>query len=91
LGLPPEDEGFAVIKPSGSDQTVAFLAGGDLLVQAKNDKPRLYAWRLGARAKAAPFADKARAARLQANLDAYLQTATRSLLEDTAGNAGRVE
>jgi phosphoglycerol transferase MdoB-like AlkP superfamily enzyme len=89
LGLPPEDEGFAVIKPSGSDQTVAFLAGGDLLVQAKNDKPRLYAWRLGARAKAAPFADKARAARLQANLDAYLQTATRSLLEDTAGNRGR--
>jgi phosphoglycerol transferase MdoB-like AlkP superfamily enzyme len=88
LDLPENDAGFAVIKPSGGDQAVAFLLGENILVQPKNGKPRLHVWRLGATSRATPATDAALAADLQKKLDAYLFTATRSLLEDTAGSEG---
>jgi phosphoglycerol transferase MdoB-like AlkP superfamily enzyme len=84
LNLPKDDAGFAVIKPSGSDQTVAILRGEHILVQPKNDKTRLYTWQLGANPGVSPVTDET-ATNLQEKLDAYLATATRSLLEDTAG------
>jgi hypothetical protein len=54
-------------------------------VQPRNDKTRLYTWQLGATPRVTPVTDEATAADLQKKLDAYLATATRSLLEDTAG------
>jgi phosphoglycerol transferase MdoB-like AlkP superfamily enzyme len=88
LNLPETDAGLAVIKPSGGDQTVALIHGETILVQPKNDKPRLYRWQLEGGAKATRAPDEKTAADLQKKLDAYLATATRSLLENTAGGEG---
>jgi phosphoglycerol transferase MdoB-like AlkP superfamily enzyme len=85
LSLPEGDAGFAVIKPSGGDQTVALLSGERILVKPKNAKARLYAYRLGANGKAVPLPAEADADALEKKLDAYIATATRSLLDDTAG------
>ncbi|MDR2787382.1 MAG: LTA synthase family protein [Candidatus Accumulibacter sp.] len=87
LNLPEDDRGIAVIKPSGSDQTVAIVRGEQILVLPKNGKARLYAWQLGANPNVTLHTDEAAAA-LQKMLDAYLAAATKSLLEDTAGSEG---
>jgi hypothetical protein len=57
----------------------------DALMGRLGDKTRLYIWQLGATPRVTPVTDEATAADLQKKLDAYLATATRSLLEDTAG------
>jgi len=82
LSLPPQDKGFAVIKPSGSDQTVALIKGNQMLVQPVDETPRGYQIELGAYPKAQKI-DLPDEWREQ--LAAYLQSATQSLLENTAG------
>ncbi|BCQ63909.1 membrane protein [Pseudomonas sp. Boi14] len=47
LNLPEGDKGFGVIKPSGSDQTVALLTADRVLVLPKEMPPRLYKYELG--------------------------------------------
>ncbi|MEX6503317.1 LTA synthase family protein [Pseudomonas zhanjiangensis] len=84
LNLPAGDRGIGVIKPSGGDQTVAIVTPERILIQPKGFEPRLYDYQLGA----SPRAERVSAAidpQLQQDLDAFLQTATRSLLENTAG------
>ena len=85
LGLDPDDQGFGVIKPSGSDQTVALVEGDRLLVLPKGGEPKLYRYRLhedaGVEAFDLPSAEK----QLRKRLEAFLQVATKSLLDDTAG------
>jgi phosphoglycerol transferase MdoB-like AlkP superfamily enzyme len=84
LTLPQGDHGIGVIKPSGGDQTVAIVTPERILIQPKGFEPRLYDYQLGA---------KASATRVQGDLDpelrkqleAFLQTATKSLLDNTAG------
>ncbi len=76
-----------VIKPSGSDQTVAFIRGDRILVQPKGLAARVYSYQLGGnprseRIEAAPDEQE-----MQQKLDAFLQTATNSLLNNTAGVA----
>lgn len=83
LNLPEGDPGIGVIKPSGSDQTVAIVRGGHILVQPKDFAPSLYRYRLGARAGAEREA--AVDAQLARYLEAFLQTATDSLRRNTAG------
>src|SRR5699024_4068840 len=85
LGLPPGDEGWGVIKPSGGDQTVAMLSGSQILIQPKNGKAELYEYRLGARPAAEKIMDSAHSAALGRQLTAYIHTATQSLLLNTAG------
>ncbi len=87
LALPAGDPGFAVIKPSGSDQTVAFIRGDRILVQPKGLSARVYSYQLGGnprseRIEAAPDEQE-----MRQKLDAFLQTATNSLLNNTAGVA----
>jgi phosphoglycerol transferase MdoB-like AlkP superfamily enzyme len=85
LSLPASDPGFAIIKPSGSDQTVAMLKGDEILILPKGMLTSRYRYQLGAQPQAtllpAPTQDDSQHQQLQA----YLQTATNSLLGNTAG------
>ncbi|WP_300654287.1 LTA synthase family protein [Pseudomonas sp.] len=87
LNLPQGDLGIGVIKPSGGDQTVALVTSKRILIQPKGFEPRLYDYRLGAE----PSATRVHSdidPELQQNLEAFLQTATKSLLDNSAGVEG---
>jgi phosphoglycerol transferase MdoB-like AlkP superfamily enzyme len=85
LNLPEGDKGFGVIKPSGSDQTVALLTADRVLVLPKEMPPKLYQYELGANPKGEVIPASADEAALKQKLEAFLQTATKSLLDNTAG------
>jgi hypothetical protein len=79
--------------PAG-DQTVAIVTPERILIQPKDFQPRLYSYQLGAH----PQAERVPGdidPELQQDLEAFLQTATKSLLDNTAGVAdgisGRAE
>ncbi|MFJ7798094.1 LTA synthase family protein [Pseudomonas sp. NPDC096950] len=85
LNLPEGDKGFGVIKPSGSDQTVALLTADRVLVLPKEMPPKLYQYELGANPKGTVIPESADEAALKQKLESFLQTATKSLLDNTAG------
>jgi phosphoglycerol transferase MdoB-like AlkP superfamily enzyme len=85
LNLPEGDKGFGVIKPSGSDQTVAIFTGDHILVEPRELEPRLYRYQLGNEFKAELIQDPAQVTDLRKKLDSFIQTATKSLLDNTAG------
>ncbi|MDN3220551.1 LTA synthase family protein [Pseudomonas nunensis] len=85
LNLPEGDKGFGVIKPSGSDQTVALLTADRVLVLPKEMPPKLYQYELGANPKGVVIPESADEAALKQKLESFLQTATKSLLDNTAG------
>ncbi|MCL2076616.1 MAG: LTA synthase family protein [Betaproteobacteria bacterium] len=86
LNLPDNDNGFAIIKPSGSEQDVALVSGDRVLVKPMNGDARLYSYRLGSDAKANLATDEDdRRDELFKKLKAFIQTATESLLKNTAG------
>ncbi len=89
LTLDARDPGFGIIKPSGSDQTVAMIRGDRVLVQPKDQEPRLYRYELGANARAQRMEDGDGSAALLRQLQAYLQVATGSLLANTTGDRAR--
>ncbi|PKM00468.1 MAG: hypothetical protein CVV19_03440, partial [Gammaproteobacteria bacterium HGW-Gammaproteobacteria-9] len=89
LALDERDPGFGIIKPSGSDQTVAMIRGDRILVQPRDLEPQLYRYRLGANAAAERIVDAASTAPLLRQLQAYLQVATASLLGNSAGDRER--
>ncbi|AYC33252.1 LTA synthase family protein [Pseudomonas cavernae] len=84
LNLPAGDQGIGVIKPSGGDQTVAIVTPERILIQPKGFEPRLYDYQLGANAKAERVPGDIDP-ELKKNLEAFLQTATKSLLDNTTG------
>ncbi|MDR1890093.1 MAG: sulfatase-like hydrolase/transferase [Zoogloeaceae bacterium] len=88
LSLPASDQGFAIIKPSGNDQTVAILQGERILVKPEGLPPRGYQYPLGASPKSLPAPSAEEDTRMSRQLDAYLHAATRSLMENTAGISG---
>ena len=88
LSLPAEDLGFGVIKPSGNDQTVAILSGHRIVVQSQSKSPKTYVYRLWTDPKGEERKDDPQEADLRRKLDAFLQTATRSLLDNTTGVNG---
>ena len=85
LSLPADDRGFGVIKPSGNDQTVAILSGDKIVVQAKSQSLKTYAYRLWTDPGSSELKDDPQEKDLQRKLDAFIQIATRSLLDNTAG------
>ncbi len=87
LALPPDDPGFGVIKPSGSDQTVALIRGDRILVQPKGLEARLYRYQTGANPQSQRIDDDPEKEALGKKLDAFLKTATQSLLENSTGAA----
>ncbi|RZA15180.1 MAG: LTA synthase family protein, partial [Proteobacteria bacterium] len=85
LNLPAGDPGFAVIKPSGSEQTVAIIKGDRILVEPRDMDTRLYRYQLGREFDAQLIPDADDVPQLRAKLDSFIQTATKSLLDNTAG------
>ena len=85
LALPPEDQGFGVIKPSGNDQTVAILSDDKIVVQSKSKALQSYAYRLWKNPEADLLKNDPKEEALRQEMDAYIQTATRSLLDNTTG------
>jgi phosphoglycerol transferase MdoB-like AlkP superfamily enzyme len=85
LALDPADPGFGVIKPSGSDQTVAMIEGDTVLVQPPGQATSLFRYQLNGASGSSRLDDRGQSENLRRRLDAYLQQATRSLLDNTAG------
>ncbi|MNP42462.1 hypothetical protein D3C76_1362280 [compost metagenome] len=85
LNLPAGDQGFGVIKPSGGEQVVAILAGSRILVKPKEGDIRIYDYQLGGNPRAERVQDVPDQAQLRERLESFIQTATRSLLDNTAG------
>jgi phosphoglycerol transferase MdoB-like AlkP superfamily enzyme len=85
LNLPAGDLGFGVIKPSGSEQTVALVTGNRILIEPKEMEPKVYSYELGRTPHAEVMPDAPDVAELRKKLDSFLQTATKSLLDNTAG------
>ncbi|UOK40451.1 LTA synthase family protein [Pseudomonas palleroniana] len=85
LNLPEGDKGFGVIKPSGSDQTVALLTDDRVLVLPKDMPPKLWEYGLGENPTGKVIPDSPDEAALKQKLESFLQTATKSLLDNTAG------
>ncbi|MGH8331636.1 MAG: LTA synthase family protein, partial [Pseudomonas fluorescens] len=87
LNLPEGDTGFGVIKPSGSEQTTAIITADQILVLPKEKEmaPKMYQYELGATPHAEIVPDAPRTAELKLKLEAFLQTATKSLIDNTAG------
>jgi phosphoglycerol transferase MdoB-like AlkP superfamily enzyme len=86
LNLPEGDKGFGVIKPSGSEQTVALVSGDRILIEPKDMPPKLYRYELG-RTPKAEVIDAPDIPQLRQKLDSFIQTATKSLLDNSAGVA----
>jgi len=79
------DEGFAVIKPSGSDQTTALFTGDMILVKQPRLATKLYHYSLGNKATATFVSDHPRQRLLNKQLEAYIQTAMDSLVHGKTG------
>ncbi len=87
LSLPGDDPGRAVIKPSGTDFTVAIVEGEHILVQAPGGAAQLYSYTINPHMTAQPDPDKVRAEQMRNLLGAYIQTATKALLDNKVGHA----
>ena len=86
LALEANDPGFGIIKPSGNDQTVAMVRGDRILVQPKGLEPRLYRYRFGEHPQAQRLGKAEIDPLMTQQLQAYLQTATESLLANSSGD-----
>ncbi|MBA1288735.1 LTA synthase family protein [Pseudomonas japonica] len=85
LNLQQGDQGFGVIKPSGSEQSVAIVTGDRILIESRDMEPKLYRYTLGHDPKAEVIPETADVPALRNKLDAFIQTATKSLMDNTAG------
>ncbi|MEF9898272.1 MAG: LTA synthase family protein [Pseudomonas sp.] len=84
LNLPAGDQGFGMIKPSGSEQIVGLVKGDRILIESKDMSPRMYRYELGANFKA-ELIESPDQQELTHKLESFIQTATKSLLDNTAG------
>ena len=85
LNLPEGDKGFGVIKPSGSEQVVAIISGNRILIEPTEMPAKLLTDTLGATPHAEEVPDAPDTEELKRKLESFLQTATKSLLDNTAG------
>ncbi|MDD2046523.1 LTA synthase family protein [Pseudomonas putida] len=84
LNLPAGDPGFGMIKPSGSEQIVGLIKGDRILIESKDMSPRMYRYELGGNFKA-ELIESPDQKDLTHKLESFIQTATKSLLDNTAG------
>ncbi|WP_061242754.1 LTA synthase family protein [Ectopseudomonas composti] len=89
LSLPQDDAGVAVIKPSGSDPTVALVSGEHILVKPRDRDAHLYRYWLGRDAGGEVIDDAQLRSGLEHKLSAFEQTATDSLINNTTGAHAR--
>jgi phosphoglycerol transferase MdoB-like AlkP superfamily enzyme len=85
LNLPAADRGFGVIKPSGNDQTVAIISGNKIVVQSRSKAVKSYEYQLWTDPRANELKHDEQEGELKKKLDAFIQVATQSLLDNTTG------
>jgi len=85
LSLDPSDEGFGVIKPSGSDQTVAILRGDTILVKQPGVDGRLGRYVLRPEPVYQAIDNLALKERMTKELLSYIETALYALHENQGG------
>jgi len=85
LSLPESDQGVAMIKPSGGDQTVALIKGNQIVIHAPNQPANLGEYRLYPEKLYHRAEDAAQLEALDQQLVGYLSTALRALLENKTG------
>lgn len=86
LAVPDGDPGVAVIKPSGTDHATAIIEGDKIVVQQPDAEPQLYRYTTLPHLEATPLDDAAEQQRLNTLKDAFIQTATRALLDNRVGH-----
>ncbi len=88
FALDENDAGYAIIKPSGGEERVAYIADDYLLELAPKEKPRLYQYQLGAQPHSSDdlyATDKERAETMKKRLQGYVETGILSLRARTLG------
>lgn len=85
FGLRPGDQGFAVIKPSGNDPTVAMIRGDKIITYDTASSSRLYTYQLGPLAQATPDTNVFLQGDMEKSLRSYVQTALLGLETDRMG------
>ncbi len=83
--LSQSDQGFGLIKPSGNDEIVGFIADDHIVVKRPDASPQLYRYTLSPTSEAEQLDDTAENTRLSNALTAFVERATRSLLDNTVG------
>lgn len=83
--LSVNDSGFALIKPSGNDEIVGFLRDDRIVVKRPNAPAELYRYDAGQNAQAELLHDDTQKEQMATTLAAFVERATRSLLDNTAG------
>lgn len=86
LALPEGDSGFAVIKPSGNEQMVAFIEGETILIKAPETRPKLFRYKTGPVLSAELLDDTLTMEKMEKAMNAYIQTASHALIENKAGH-----
>ena len=86
LNVADDDPGFGIIKPSGSDPTVAMLRGERILVKPPDGhNPQLYNFKLYPQPQAQVYNKQTCANEMETTLNAYVQTAMDALLTNRCG------
>ncbi|MCD6430497.1 MAG: LTA synthase family protein [Deltaproteobacteria bacterium] len=86
LNVADDDPGFGIIKPSGSDPTVAILRGDRILVKPPDGRAaQLYNYQLYPHPTAQVYNNQTCANDMETTLKAYVQTAMDALLTKRCG------
>jgi len=85
FSLEQSDPGFGVIKPSGSDQTVAFIRGDTLLVKQPNIEPKLGRYFLTPSPTYHTITEPQMKQKMEHELSSYIETALHALYENQTG------
>lgn len=85
LSLPPGDKGYAIIKPSGGEKIVGMVRDGTILIKSQHREPQMYNYGVGFNPFSEQIPGDAAADAMSREMDAYVQTATDSLMARQAG------
>jgi phosphoglycerol transferase MdoB-like AlkP superfamily enzyme len=86
LDIKEPADGFAIIKPSGDEFTMAIIQDKKMLTFDHSRGGHLYDWTLYPRASASPVSDDVELQAMQTLLQGYVQTALTSLRLNTTGS-----
>jgi phosphoglycerol transferase MdoB-like AlkP superfamily enzyme len=79
------DPGFGLIKPSGNDEIVGFIADNNIVVKRPQSAAQLYNYQMSPAASATTQDNPDKSKELEKTLHAFVERATTSLLNNTTG------
>jgi phosphoglycerol transferase MdoB-like AlkP superfamily enzyme len=86
VDLDPLDTGFAIVKPSGNEPTMAMIQGDNVVTYSSEVGSRLYQYQLGADASAKPLVNEDLESKMTQSIKDYVQTGLISLEQDRTSN-----